>query len=88
MDPGRENLLRLLAELSGRSLRTRADVTAFLAQEMNKSGTSSVGHRWQVVKKAVLTVGLALSFLQYYFLDIYAQIAALPQVVVLASVTR
>ena len=40
---------------------------------------------WRTARRALLALALAMAFLQYYFLDVYAQIAALPHMTVIES---
>ena len=82
----REELIALLQGLSGRALRTRAEIDAYLAEATAKD-RAHVRRRaaWRSAKNALLAIALAMAFLQYYFLDVYAQIAALPRVPLIAS---
>jgi hypothetical protein len=80
--PTAEDLLAMLESLSGRSLRSRAEVRAY-ARETEQAFTRARRHH--LVKEAVLVALVALSFLPYYFADVQLQILSLPSVVVFAS---
>ena len=80
--PTAEDLLEMLQTLSGRKLRTRAEVRAYV-REAEQAITGARRHR--LVKEAVLVALVALSFLPYYFADVQLQILSLPSVVVFTS---
>jgi len=76
----REELLRLLEESSGRPLRTREDIRAYLAElEARRADTDAKVRRWQRAKALTLAVLGAFALLQYYFLDVMVQMLAMPQ---------
>ena len=82
----REELIALLQGMSGRALRTRAEIDAYLAVAADKDAARFRRRAaWRVAKNTLLAIALAMAFLQYYFLDVYAQIAALPRVMLIAS---
>jgi hypothetical protein len=75
----REELLRQLEQMIGRSFRTSDDVRRFVAEaelqraaEQRRSATG-----WRAVKSITLLVLLILSFLQYYVTDALLQTASL-----------
>lgn len=78
-DPAsREELLRHLEQISGRSIRTRADLEAYLNEvKAQAAQPSRTARRWAIVKHATLGVGLLIAVLQYYLIDIYVQVASL-----------
>jgi hypothetical protein len=80
--PTAEDLLAMLESLSGRKLRTRAEVRAYVREaEQALRGA----RRHHLLKEAVLVALVALSILPYYFADVQLQILSLPRVVVFAS---
>lgn len=86
---GREELLRLLEEASGRPLRSRAAVREYLDElEQRRAQESVVAQRWRAAK--ILTLGLlgALALLQYYFLDIMVQMVSVPQLTIFVRVAK
>jgi len=79
----RDELLQHLEQLSGRSLRTRADLDAYLTElRARKLGPqpTRAQRRWSALKHATLGVGLLIAVLQYYLIDIYVQILSLQRV--------
>lgn len=80
--PAAEDLLGMLESLSGRKLRSRAEVRAYV-REAEDAIRGARRHR--LIKEAVLVALVALSFLPYYFADVQLQILSLPSVVVFAS---
>lgn len=82
--PGsREELLRHLDELAGRSIRTRAELEAYL-NELKARGErappKSLDRRWAIARQAVLGFGLLIAVLQYYLIDIYVEIVSMQRV--------
>lgn len=75
----RQELTRVLESMSGRSIRSRADVRRYLA-EVPASSPRSVPRKWMLARRATLAAGLVLAFLQYYLIDIYVQIMSLPSI--------
>ena len=75
----REELVQHLEKLTGRSLRTREDIQAYVREvaARNAADQPSV-RRWLKAKKATLLVLLALSVMQYYVLDVMLEIVSLP----------
>ena len=80
--PTAEDLLGMLESLSGRKLRSRAEVRAYV-REAEDAIRGARRHR--LIKEAVLVALVALSFLPYYFADVQLQILSLPSVVVFTS---
>ena len=62
-EPSREELVIYLEQISGRRIRTREDIKSV--------------RRWQKVKDLTLVALAAFAFVQYYALDVMAQIMAL-----------
>jgi hypothetical protein len=82
--PGsREELLQYLDQLAGHSIRTRAELEAYL-NELKARGelaqAKPLDRRWAIAKQAVLGVGLLIAVLQYYLIDIYVEILSLQRV--------
>jgi hypothetical protein len=76
----REELLRYLEQVSGRSLRTRAELDAYLQElkaKAQQAAPSRAERRWTIARHATLGVGLLLAALQYYLIDIYVQILSM-----------
>ena len=81
-EPGpetREELVQHLEQLTGRTLRTRADIQAYVreAAARKPSDQPSV-RRWLRAKKATLVALLAFGVIQYYVLDVMLEIASIP----------
>ena len=81
-DPGpetREELVQHLERLTGRTLRTRADIEAYVQEAAaRKAADQPSVRRWLKVKKATLIALLAFGVIQYYVLDVMLEIASLP----------
>ena len=79
----REELLRHLDQLAGRSIRTRAELEAYL-DELKARGEPApvkpLDRRWAIAKQAVLGFGLLIAVLQYYLIDIYVEILSMQRV--------
>ena len=79
----REELLEYLEQLSGRSMRTRAELEDYLSELRARARAAqprAVARRWSVAKHATLAVGLLIALLQYYLIDVYVQIESLQRV--------
>lgn len=78
-------LLESLERQSGRSFNSRADVVAYLSAhdgvEERKTGSTV----WTALRHGALALALAIAFLQYYLMDVYVQIMALPSVTFLSA---
>jgi hypothetical protein len=81
----REALLRTLEELSGRRIRTLADAEACAEDLRVRMRDDPAPRRWQHAKTMTLVALAAFAFLQYYLIDVFLQIASLPQVTVFAQ---
>ena len=82
-DPvSQEELLRALEQLSGRQIRTRADAEACARELRARLQSDPTARRWQQAKSIALVALAAFAFLQYYLIDVFLQIASLPQVTV------
>jgi hypothetical protein len=74
----REELLRHLEQASGRSLRTREDVKAYVDEVAARNAADQPSVRWwQKVKTVTLIALAAFAFVQYYAMDVMTQIMAL-----------
>lgn len=70
-----EELVRFLEEQSGRSIRSREDVRAYLAELVErKAGSGPLARFWLKAKQATLFGLLAFAFVQYYLFDVFVQI--------------
>ena len=82
--PGsREELLAYLDQLAGRSIRTRAELEAYLNDlkaHSEPAPAKSLDRRWAIAKHAVLGAGLLIAVLQYYLIDIYVEIVSMQRV--------
>jgi hypothetical protein len=79
----REELLQYVAQLSGREIRTRAELEVYLneLEARNKSAQpGALERRWTIAKQAVLGAGLVMAALQYYLIHVYVEIASMPRV--------
>ena len=74
----REELIQHLEELTGRTLRTRADIQSYV-QELSarKAIDEPSVRRWLKLKKFTLIGLLAFSVMQYYMLDVLLEIASM-----------
>jgi hypothetical protein len=84
----REELLRHLEELTGRSFHSRDDVRHYV-DEMRRQEFELLarkGHLWSTVKQSALLALFVVAFLQYYFVDTLYQISTLQQVQVFVPV--
>jgi hypothetical protein len=76
----REELLEYLEQLSGRSIRSRAELEAYLNELKTQAQAAPPSRRergWAIAKHATLAVGLLIAVLQYYLIHIYVQMASL-----------
>lgn len=85
----REELLKHLEDLTGRSFRTREDVRNFVAAAVaqEKEKQTRLARRWRAVKHSTLLLFLVLSFVQYYLMDTLLQIMSLHELTVFVPVT-
>lgn len=71
----REELIRHLEKLTGRSFRTRADIHAYVEDVARRSGRDLPSvRRWRKAKQVTLIGLLAFGVLQYHFLDVMLEI--------------
>jgi hypothetical protein len=74
----REELVQHLEKLTGRTLRTREDIQAYVREVSARKATDQPSvRRWLNAKRITLIALLALSVLQYYILDVLLQIASI-----------
>lgn len=75
----REELIRNLERLTGRTLKTREDIAAYVreAAARRASDVPSV-QRWLKAKKVTLIALFAFSVIQYHILDVMLEIASMP----------
>ena len=81
--PGsREELLQYLDQLAGHSIRTRAELEAYLNDLKSREPVQAkpLDRRWALAKQAVLGVGLLIAVLQYYLIEIYVEILSMQRV--------
>jgi len=76
----REELIQHLQKLSGRTLRTREDIQAYVKEvSARKAADDPSVRRWLKAKQATLLALLAFGILQYYILDVLLEIVSLQQ---------
>jgi len=74
----REELVQYLEQLSGRSIRTREDIKAYVDEMSARRAADQPSVRWWQKAKTITLVALAaFAFIQYYMLDVMVQIMAL-----------
>ena len=74
----REELLQHLERLTGRSLKTREDIAAYVREVAARSAAVSPSvRRWTSVKKITLIALFAFGLIQYYILEVMLEIATL-----------
>lgn len=74
----REELVQHLEQLTGRTLRTRADIQTYVREvAARKASDEPSVRRWLKVKKVTLIALLAFSVMQYYMLDVLLEIASM-----------
>lgn len=79
----------MLEQSSGRPLRTRADVRAYLNELAERSNaTDKAVQRWQTAKVMTLGVLGAFAVLQFYFLDVMLQMISIPQLTVFVATSK
>ena len=75
----REELVQHLEQLTGRTLKTRADIQAYVREAAKRKAADQPSvRRWARVKKGTLIALLAFGVIQYYVLDVMLEIASLP----------
>ena len=74
----REELIQHLERLTGRSLKTREDIQAYVREvAARKASDQPSVRRWLGVKKATLIALLAFGVIQYYMLDVMLEIVSM-----------
>jgi hypothetical protein len=74
----REELIQHLEKLTGRSLKTREDIQAYVREvSARKASDQPSVRRWLNVKKATLIALLAFGVIQYYMLDVMLEIVSM-----------
>jgi hypothetical protein len=79
----REALVQYLEQLSGRSIRSRAELEAYLDELKSRAAAPRTGRparAWAAAKHAALAAGLLIAVLQYYLMDVYVQIESMQRV--------
>ena len=75
----REELVQHLEKLTGRTLRTREDIQAYVREvAARKAADDPAVRRWLTAKKITLIVLLGFGVMQYYILDVLLEIVSLP----------
>jgi hypothetical protein len=74
----REELVQHLERLTGRTLKTREDIAAYVREAAARSaGDQPSVRRWVKAKKVTLVALFAFSVIQYYILDVLVEIASM-----------
>ena len=74
----REELVQHLEKLTGRTLRTRADIQAYVREVAQRKAADEPGvRRWLKVKRITLLALLAFGVMQYYILDVLLEIVSM-----------
>jgi hypothetical protein len=82
-----EGVLQYLEQKTGRKLRSRLAVDAYLQDlEAQESAAHRRGMRRGIVRGAILLALVAAAYLQYYYWDVKLEIASLPGVEVFVPV--
>jgi hypothetical protein len=75
----REELVQHLEKVTGRTLKTRADIRAYVREVAERKAADQPSvRRWLNAKRITLVALLAFGVLQYYILDVMLEIASLP----------
>lgn len=75
----REELVQHLEKLTGRTLRTREDIQAYVREvSARKPADAPSVRRWLQLKKIALIALLAFGVIQYYILDVMLEIVSMP----------
>jgi hypothetical protein len=73
-----EELLRYLEQVSGRRIRTRDDIKAYVEEMAARKAADQPSVRWWRKAKTITLIGLtAFAFIQYYMMDVMLQIMSL-----------
>jgi hypothetical protein len=74
----REELVQHLERLTGRPLKTREDIQAYVREVSARTPREQPSvRRWLKVKRLTLLVLLAFGVIQYYILDVLLEIASM-----------
>jgi hypothetical protein len=74
----REELVQHLEKLTGRTLKTREDIAAYVREVSARRASEEPSvKRWLKAKKATLIALLAFGVIQYYVLDVMVEIASM-----------
>jgi hypothetical protein len=74
----RDELVQHLEKLTGRTLRTREDIQAYVKEvSARKAGDEPSVRRWLKLKKVTLVALLAFGVMQYYMLDVMLEIVSM-----------
>ena len=74
----REELVQHLERLTGRTLKTREDIAAYVREAAARgAGDQASVRRWLKAKKVTLAALFAFSVVQYYILDVMLEIASM-----------
>lgn len=74
----REELIQHLEKLTGRTLRTREDIQAYVREvSARKAADKPAVRRWLKIKRVTLFALLAFGIMQYYILDVMLEIASM-----------
>jgi hypothetical protein len=84
----REELLRHLEDLTGRSFRTRDDVRQYVGESKARGDSMVTGMAtvWRTVKQTALLALLVLAFVQYYLIDVLKEMVSISGVTVFVPV--
>jgi hypothetical protein len=75
----REELIQHLERLTGRTLKTREDIAAYVREVSARTAADAPSvQRWLKAKKVTLIALLAFGVLQYYLLEVMLEIASMP----------
>jgi hypothetical protein len=75
----REELVQHLEKLTGRTLKTREDIQAYVREmSARKAADDPAVRRWLKAKKITLIVLLGFGVMQYYILDVLLEIVSMP----------
>jgi len=74
----REELIQYLEQASGRSIRTRDDIKAYVEEMAARKAADEPSVIWWRRAKTATLIGLTVfAFVQYYMIDVMVQIMAL-----------
>ena len=77
-ESSREELIQHLEKLTGRTLKTREDIAAYVREVKARSAADEPSvQRWLKAKKVTLIALFAFGIVQYYVLDVMLEIASM-----------